>query len=194
MRRFSSPSTLRTHAPGFTLVELMITLVILGVVMVVLSTIIYTAARSKAQTSNSLDSSQLTRVAVDLIARDLRNAGYEADRTYPVTPQQPIAYIDSMQVLMVANLNDTPLIGPDAYNPAGNPQPFPLAGTAWTPPVTYTTGAEIVRWTFDTNNDGQVNASDVADPDGVEARRTPNPNDFVLVREVYGDSTGGLPG
>ncbi len=179
---------------GFTLVELMITLAILGVVMVVLSTIIYSAARSKAQTANNLESSQLTRVAVDMIARDLRNAGYEADRDNP-SPQPPIAYIDSMQVLLSANLDDVPVGGgPDAYNPAGNPKPFPLNGTAYAPPVTYGTGAELIRWTLDTNNDGVVDAGDIADPDGADARRTQNPNDFELVREVYGDSTGGLPG
>jgi len=193
MRR-SGNSLTRPRARGFTLVELMITLVILGVVMVVLSTIIYTAARSKTQTTNNLDSSQLTRVAVDMIARDLRNAGFEADRDYPALPQPPIAYIDSMQVLMAANLNATPVTGPDAYNPAGNPKPFPLVGSAYTPPITYGTGAEIIRWTLDTNNDGVVNVSDVNDPDGAEARRTQNPNDYVLVREVYGDSTGGVAG
>ena len=189
MRITSSPSMSRIrNSRGFTMVELMITLVILGVVMVVLSAVIYTAARSKTQTTNNLESSQLTRVAVDLIARDLRAAGYGADRDYAALPQPPIAYIDSMQVLLSANFDTSASV--TAYDPAANPKPHPLVGTSWTPPVKYGTGAELVRWTLDTNNDGQVTAADLADADGAEAARTPNPNDYVLVREVYGDGGG----
>lgn len=178
---------------GFTLIELLITLVVLAVVMIVLTTVMYTAARSKAATSNHLESTQAARAAMDMMARDLRSAGYGADLTITgVTAQPPIAYIDSMQVLINEDLNlpapASDVQAPRAYDPAGSPKPFPLNGTAWTPPVKYRTGAEIVRWTLDVNNDGVVDASDVASPDGVDARRTPNPNDYVLVREVYGDS------
>ena len=55
-------------------------------------------------------------------------------------------------------------------------------------------GAEIVRWTLDVNNDGAVDASDLADANGVDAQRTRNPDDYVLVRQVYGDSTGNVAG
>src|SRR5206468_8787723 len=60
--------------------------------------------------------------------------------------------------------------------------------------IKYRRGAELIRWTLDVNNDGQVNASDVNDPNGADARRTMNPNDYVLVRQVYGDSTGNIAG
>src|SRR5207249_6137740 len=112
----------------------------------------------------------------------------------------PIAYIDSMQVLVNANLQpstagtDTVPKPPLAYNPGGAPRPFPLDGTTWQPPIKYRRGAELIRWTLDVNNDGQVNASDVNDPNGADARHTPNPNDYVLVRQVYGDSTGNVAG
>lgn len=170
---------------GFTLVELMVTLAVLGVVMIVLSTIIYGAARSRTTTSNSLDASQLTRVAVDLIARDLRQAGYGRDYDNVGLPQPPIAYIDSMQVLISANMDTTV----KAYNPAGNPKPHPLSGTAWQPPVKYATGAEVIRWSLDANNDGNVDASDINHANGAEARATQNPGDYMLLRQVYGDST-----
>src|SRR5262249_18145671 len=152
---------------GFTLVEMMITLVVLAVVMIIMMTVMYAAQRSKTATANRIESAQAGRIALDMISRDLRSAGYGADRDY-ATPQPPISYVDSLQLLM----NETPQPFPDslapkppdqpqAYSPAGNPKPFPLDGTAWQPPIKYRTGAETVRWTLDVNNDGAVDANDI---------------------------------
>jgi hypothetical protein len=146
---------------------------------------------------NALESTQASRVALEMMARDLRSAGYGADEDYAGNPQPAIAYIDSMQVIVAENLNPYPDTSshpypPLAYSPAGSPRPHPLDGTSWQPPARYTTGAELVRYSLDVNNDGVVNASDLTDPNGQEAARTPNPNDYVLVRQVYGDSTGGV--
>ncbi len=192
--RFRRPST----AGGFTLVELMITLTVLAVVMVVLMGIMYAAQRSKTATANQMEASQAARVALDMLTRDLRSAGYGADLDWLTQPQPPIAYIDSMQVLINANLtpfpDDTVPKPPLAYIPTGTPKPFPLNGTPWTPPIKYRRGAEITRWTLDVNNDGQVNASDITSPNGADAQHTRNPDDYVLVRQVYGDSTGFVPG
>ena len=182
---------------GFTLVELMITLTVLAVVMVVLMSVMYAAQRSKNATANSLESAQAARVALDMMSRDLRSAGYGADVYFAASPQPPIAYIDSLQVLINANFSpwpepDTIPRGPLAYNPVGAPRPFPLNLTPWTPPIKYRRGAETVRWTLDLTNDGAVNAADVGAFAGLDAQRTPNPNDYVLVRQVYGDSTGNV--
>src|SRR5205823_2037464 len=38
-----------------------------------------------------------------------------------------------------------------------------------------------------------VNASDLATAAGADAQSTPDPNDYVLVRQVYGDSSGSPP-
>jgi prepilin-type N-terminal cleavage/methylation domain-containing protein len=122
---------------GFSLVELMITLTMLAVTVVVIMTVMYTASRSKTSTSNRVESAQAARVAMDLIANDLRSAGYRADLDWTAQPQPPIAYIDSLQVLMNANLlpyPDTAAAGPRsplAYAPTGSPKPFPLNGTSW---------------------------------------------------------------
>ena len=144
---------------GFTLVETMVTLVVMAVVMVVIMSIVYALSRNKTATTNRIEASQSARVAVDLIAKDLRSAGYGVDRGAPSQP--PIAYVDSVQVLINENLlpyPDTSTVAgiiipqrPEAYNPLGVPQPFPLMGTSWTPPGKYTSGAELVRWTLDIN-------------------------------------------
>jgi prepilin-type N-terminal cleavage/methylation domain len=188
------------RAHGFSLIELMITILLLGVVVITLTTVMSLASRSKTVTMNGIEAIESGRVAMDMMARDLRSAGYGADRDAAVGPQPPIAYVDSLQVLINANLEPYPDTltaragTPQSYDPAGTGKPRPLIGTEWTPPAKYSTGAEIVRWTLDLNNDGVVDAADLADVNGVEANRSPNPDDFELVRQVYGDSTNNTAG
>lgn len=136
---------------------------------------------------------------MDLMVRDIRIAGYGTDMD-AASPQPAIAYVDSAEIILCENQQpypDTAMAGPQlpqAYNPAGSPKPYKLTATAWTPSQKYRTGAELIRYTLDVNNDGSVDASDVASAQGADAAATPNPNDYVLVRQVYGDSTGNVAG
>jgi prepilin-type N-terminal cleavage/methylation domain-containing protein len=194
---FHAPS--RAAQRGFTLVELMVTLVVLAVVMISLMAVMYGTIRSKTATTNQLESVQAVRAGLDMLTRDLRSAGYGADLDYTQLPQPSIAYIDSTQVLINGNLQPYPdgtsgHTPPLAYDPNGMPRPFPLNGTSYAPPIKYRSGAELIRWTLDVNNDGVVDANDRTAPDGADAGHSPNPDDFVLVRQVYGDSTGNVPG
>jgi len=187
----------RLRSAGFTLVEMLVTLVIFSLVAVTLTLVLMSSAKSKQTTSQRIESEQGARAALDLMARDIRTAGYGADRDWAV-PQPAIAYVDSMEIILSENElpfpdNGTGPIAPLAYNPTATPNPKPLVGTVYAPPIRYRTGAELVRYTLDVNNDGVVNASDVASPQGADAAATPNPNDFTLVRQVYGDSTGNVP-
>ena len=181
---------------GFTLIEMLVGLTLIGVVAIILVAVLIASARSRGSTMNQLESTQAASAALDMIARDTRSAGYGADLD-AAQPQPPIAYVDSLQILLCENLSPYPDSSaahqsPLAYSPTGNPRPKPIDGTAWQPPMRYRTGAEIVRYTLDLNNDGVVDANDLATPDGADARRTKNPNDYVLVRQVYGDSTGNV--
>ena len=186
----------RRASKGFTLVELMVTLVILSAVLITVTLIVLRFGQSKQSTASAMESEQAARAALDMMSKDLRSAGYGADRDW-ATPQPAIAYVDSAEIILAANFAPYPdTVGaghrlPLAYNPTGNPRPHSINGTAWAPPIRYRTGAELVRYTLDVNNDGAINASDISASQGADARRTRNPNDYVLVREVYGDSTGG---
>jgi prepilin-type N-terminal cleavage/methylation domain-containing protein len=186
----------RRSAAGFTLVEMLVTLAIFAVVAVTLTLVVMNSAKSKQRTTQRIESEQGARAAVDLMARDIRSAGYGAD--LDDSPQQPaISYVDSKEIILTENQSPYPdptTAAPQAYNPAGNPKPFPLNATAWQPPMKYTTGAEQIRYTLDVNNDGVVDANDVASAQGADAAATPNPNDYVLVRQVFGDMTGGTAG
>lgn len=191
----SLPGQLLTS--GFTLVEMLVTVAIFSLVAVTLTLVLMSSAKSKQSTTQRIESEQGARAALDLMARDIRTAGYGADRDYPGAPQPAIAYVDSQEIILSENElpfpdNANGPVAPLAYDPASNPKPFPLAGTAYTPPVRYRTGAELVRYTLDVNNDGVVNAADIASPQGADAAATPNPNDYTLVRQVYGDSTGNV--
>jgi prepilin-type N-terminal cleavage/methylation domain-containing protein len=186
----------RRSSAGFTLVEMLVTLVIFAVVAVTLTLVVMNSAKSKQKTTQRIESEQGARAAVDLMARDIRSAGYGADMDH--SPKQPaITYVDSKEIIISENqlpYPDPNTAAPLAYNPAGNPKPFTLNGTAWTPAMKYLTGAELIRYTLDVNNDGVVDANDIASPQGADAAATPNPNDYVLVRQVYGDSTGNVAG
>lgn len=184
---------------GFTLIELVITLGVLALVTTIVVGFLIHSSAQKALISNEVSSTGMARSALDMMSRDLRCAGFNTDITY-ATPQPPIAYVDSMQVIMCADLQPFPDTSaaargiPLAYDPNGSPRPKPLVGTSWTPSTRYRTGAELVRWTLDLNNDGIVDATDLADPDAADANHTSNPDDYELCREVYGDSTGGVKG
>jgi prepilin-type N-terminal cleavage/methylation domain-containing protein len=194
--RFPRPtvSRPRTARAGFTLIELMITLVLLAIVVAVIATVMIGSERSKADTEGRVEAQQSGRAISDLIAQDLRTAGYDTD-VDAVPPQPPFAYVDSVEIMINTNLNtgaisylDTLASGrfyPRSINPGQTPIPPRMTG-GYIPPISYATGAETIRYTLDINNDGVVNASDQTQPLAQEAQRTANPNDYVLARGVYG--------
>ncbi|MEY4070659.1 MAG: SdrD B-like domain, partial [Candidatus Eisenbacteria bacterium] len=183
---------------GFSLVELMVTVAIFAVVAVTVTLVLMNSARTKQRTTAHLEAEQTARAAMDLMARDIRSAGYGADLDWG-TPQPAVAYVDEQEIILSQNQLPFPDAGngplpPLAYDPAATPRPYPLDGTTYAPPIRYRTGAELIRYTLDANNDGLVDANDITSPEGADAAASPNPDDFVLLRQVYGDSTGNVAG
>ncbi|MBI5170063.1 MAG: hypothetical protein HZA61_11285 [Candidatus Eisenbacteria bacterium] len=176
--------------------EIMVTLVVFAIVAVAITLVVMKTSRARQTATERLSAEQSARAALEFMTRDIRSAGYGTDMSYPGSPQPAIAYVDSTQIILCENISPWPdtlsarRMSPQAYSPSGTPKPKPLDATDWTPPAKYRTGAELVRYTLDVNNDGAVDASDISAAQGADARMTPNPNDYVLVREVYGDSSG----
>jgi prepilin-type N-terminal cleavage/methylation domain-containing protein len=185
----------RTARAGFTLVELMITLVMLAMVVAVIATVLIASQRSKADTEGRIEAQQSGRAISDMIAADLRTAGYQVDNN-TIPNQPPFAYVDSMEIMINANIDpypvngDTVLVGgggayPKAIDLGSTPIPPRLVGS-YAPAASYVTGAETIRYTLDLNDDGVVDAADQAVALAQDAQRTGNPNDFVMARAVYG--------
>ena len=72
--RLARRPLLLNGAKGFTLVELVVVIVLLGITAVTFTTLITGSVRGYLDTANRQDSAAIARIALDRIARDLREA------------------------------------------------------------------------------------------------------------------------
>ena len=84
-RRFYS-TTIIGNERGFTLVELMIAVIITAVIVAAALTTVVSSNRANHVNSQVADTQQNVRVAMDLISKDIRLAGFNYDATDPATP------------------------------------------------------------------------------------------------------------
>lgn len=174
---------------GFTLIELLVVTVIFGIIAAVVSAIFINSQRSKIVTELITEAQQNARIAVDLMAAEIRMAGYGVDWN---NEQGGVVYAGPYDIIFNANLNPYP----DTTVPAGipaamdideTPGEVPPGGGLYVPAQNYLTGAETIRYTLDYNDNEQI---DSGDKENDFARRTRNPNDYLLLKQVYGcDST-----
>jgi prepilin-type N-terminal cleavage/methylation domain-containing protein len=171
---------------GFTLIETLIVLVIAAVVAAGLAYMLSGSRRTSRIAELDAQSQQNARVAVDVMVRDMRSIGYGIDYT---RGQTGLAYAGPYDVVFNANLRPEPDDGnvpgvPTAINTASSPATVPPSGAImYAPAQTFQTGAETIRFTLDSTNDGVITADDRTD-DTIE--QTPNPYDYTLVRQTYG--------
>jgi prepilin-type N-terminal cleavage/methylation domain-containing protein len=171
---------------GFTLIETLIVLVIAVIVAGGLAYMLSGGRRTSRIAELDAQSQQNARVAVDMMVRDLRSIGYDIDYT---RGQMGLVYAGPYDVVFNANLRPEPDAGntpgsPAAINTSASPSTVPPSGTImYAPSQTYQTGAETMRFTFDSTNDGVITADDRTD-DTIE--QTANPYDYTLVRQIYG--------
>jgi hypothetical protein len=115
-------------------------------------TVMYAAQRSKGEYDEQHRGGPVGACGDRHVARDLRSAGYMADIDY-VTPQPPIAYIDSMQVLITSNMTPYPTRPASTSRRSRTTRPARrdrIHSTAprGSRPIRYRTGAEVIRWTL----------------------------------------------
>ncbi|MDH3216244.1 MAG: FG-GAP-like repeat-containing protein, partial [Candidatus Krumholzibacteria bacterium] len=174
-----------THSHGFTLVEIMFSMVMLGIVLISFMGIFALFQKSSGQTRQFADTQQNARVAIDYITEHLRQAGSATDY---VRGQRFIVHAAPYQVAFNADIDNGQTIGGDAplstINRAFSPFTVPASGTTiYTPPRDFQSEAETVVFTLDSNSDGVINSTDQGD-DMEEGGA--NPNVYILRRAVYG--------
>ncbi len=176
---------------GFSLMELIISMVAIGVVVGGIIGIFLRHQRYQKYLEALTQAQESGRIGIEILSRDLKQMGAGID----VENQQlMIAYAGPYEVIFNANLTPYP---DDPTNPgypkALNPSLSPSsAGPHYAPGRQYETGAETIRYTLDINDDGEVNEEDKNASS--LSRSTRNPNDYVLVRRVYGELADGTNG
>jgi hypothetical protein len=164
------------RAGGYSLVELLVAATIMLMVLAMVYTAMLQTRKIALRNEIDVEIVQHARIAVDEMARTLRLTGYGIDR-----PAGQFAVIEAapFQLLFNADVNaDFPAL-------TSTGMVYRYDATAYSPPRTYRTGAETIRWTLDTTDDGVVDQLDTQD-DEEEQYSARNPNDMVLIQEVNG--------
>jgi len=176
----------KNREKGFTVIETLVVVAILALLAVPLMQILMGGSRTARLADLDSEAQQNARVAVDFPIKDIRSLGYEVDYG---DGQQGIVHAAPYDIIFNANVEPAVDDGsapgyPAAMDASASPSAVPAGGTAlYTPTRTYDTGAETIRYTLDSDNDGYVSASDMYDDD-MEGTR--NPYDYLLVKQVYG--------
>jgi len=170
---------------GFTMIETLVVLVVGVIIMAGMMFILSGSRRTSRIAEIDAQSQQNARVAIDMLIKDLRSNGYGIDVGQG---QLTLVHAGPYDVIFNANIAPEPDQGntpgyPAAINTGASPSTVPPGGGLYSPPRTYETGAETIRFTFDSNNDGAVTSDDRED-DTIE--QTENPYDYALIRQVYG--------
>jgi prepilin-type N-terminal cleavage/methylation domain-containing protein len=174
---------------GFTLVEMTLGLVIIGIVLLAFAGIMNVMQKSSASTSEYASAQQNARVALDFITENLRAAGSDVEA---YNGQPTIAHADPYQVVFNGDFDRGQTIQGEA--PLGaieatqNPHTYPPTGTPlYSPTRSYSSGAETIAFTLDSDQDGFVTGADRGDDDEEDI---PNPHLYVLKRYVEGYENG----
>ncbi len=174
---------------GFTLVEMVFSVLVLGIIFIALAGIFILFQKSSATTTDYAEAQQNSRIAVDFITDILRQAGSQTDY---FRGQRAIVHAGPYQIVVNADLDNGQTIdglGPlTALHPSYNPKTVPPTGTILYYAAYYQSNAETIVLTLDSNSDGVVNGSDRGDDPEETGLNT---NLFMLRRVIYGYNGAG---
>jgi type II secretory pathway pseudopilin PulG len=171
---------------GFTIIETLVVVVMLALLAIPLVQILMGGGRASRVADLDSETQQNARVAVDFPVRDIRSLGYEIDHG---DGQRGIVHAGPYDIVFNANVQPAEDEGsnpgyPTAMDATASPSSVPPGGNVlYSPGRTFDTGAETIRFTLDSTNDGYVDAADNQDD---EIEGTANPYDYLLLKQVYG--------
>ena len=170
---------------GFTLVEMMISVLLLGLVLAAFMGVFSVYQKSALQNSHYAETQQNTRIALDYVTEFLRQAGAGTDY---VRGQRFIVHAAPYQIVFNGDIDNSQTVGNqaplEAINLAFSPNSVPPSGTVlYAPTRNYTSTAETIALTIDSNDDGVVDAGDRGDDVDEDGH---NKNLFLLKKVTYG--------
>ncbi|MBN2069961.1 MAG: choice-of-anchor J domain-containing protein [Candidatus Krumholzibacteriota bacterium] len=173
----------RNSRSGFTLVEMMIGLLVVGLLIIGAYGVLISQKKASDAENSYIDAQQNGRVALETMQKDLRLAGLNIDDFNG----QPV-FIDAApyQVIFNADISS----GINGVQGMSTSESVPLSdGTSYTPGMLpgesigalsrYNNNAETIRYTLDHDDNGIVDATDVY-------TITQNPDDYAIYREENG--------
>lgn len=196
----------KNQQKGFSLVEMLISMVIFTIVMGIIYSYLLQTKKDIAESEVELNTADNAQTALNSLRKDLYQIGVGRDSE---DAQPQIMRAGMYDLIFAADLdrevrnadNRYGCIDKDLSIPISPGSPFyPLAFlwdddqyTGWDkdPAVRYgyrNIGAEIVRYSLDSNSDGIVNVQDLEDNIDIETERTHtmNEQDFWLMKEWWG--------
>ncbi|HEU4928441.1 MAG TPA: SdrD B-like domain-containing protein, partial [Candidatus Krumholzibacteria bacterium] len=176
-------------ARGFSLVEIMVGIVLLGIIMLAFAGMANVMQRGSGRTQQYTDAQQNARIALDYMTEALRAAGSDIAA---YEGQTAVVHAEPYQVVFNADLDGGDVLDGDqpmrAIDALQSPNTVPASGTTlYAPGFTYNSDAETVVLTLDSDADGVVSNADRGD-DAEEGGR--NSHLYLLKRYTYGKVTG----
>jgi len=160
---------------GLTLIELLVASTIMLFVFAMVYTVFIQTRKISIRNQMDTEILQNARIGLDEMTRTIRMIGYRRDKA-----RGQVALIEAapFQVIFNADLDKVK----DTLTPGAIVGLYDATDYA-APMQNYSTGAETIRWTLDTNDDGIVDKRDTND-NKEEQLTSRNPNDMVLNKEI----------
>lgn len=175
----------KTGRRGFSLIELVFGMILVGVIMIAFTSIFTLFQKSSAQTRQLGRAQQDARLAIDYLTEYLRQAGARTDYS---GGQRHIVHAGPQQIAVNADLDNGETIASEAplssISLGHTPKTVPAGGTTiYAPATDFDSGAETIVLTLDSNGSGTVTSADQGDD--VEEGGA-NTNLYVLKKVSYG--------
>ncbi|GAK53690.1 type IV pilus assembly protein PilW [Candidatus Moduliflexus flocculans] len=167
---------------GFTLLELLISMAITVGVFAIVATVFLQMRKVSARQEMDVAMIQEARLGVDEMARLIRMVGFNRD----VQHGQP-AIIEAAPFQFTFNVDwqgDAPLLPGSSIPLYDGINAYLSPNVYFKGPLVGRTGAETIRLTLDSRNDGDVDSDDIGD--NPEEQTTQNPDDMALMKEING--------